>query len=105
MTKSMTAFVRLQGEGEFRPFVWEIRSVNHRYLDMSFKISEQFREIESSLREIVSEYVKRGKIDCSLRYQQDTMLTDIFQINEPALKQMQTALQRIQQTFMEPVAL
>ncbi len=105
MTKSMTAFVRVQGQGEIGQFVWEVRSVNHRYLDTSFKMSDRFRELEAGMREVMSKYLKRGKVDCSLRYQQDSVLPDTLQVNEEVLKQLQKTHQQIQKTFNDPVSL
>ena len=62
MTNSMTAFVQVKN-GDI---VWEIRSVNHRYLDVSFRIPESFRAIETALRAIVKTSISRGKLDCTL---------------------------------------
>lgn len=69
MTKSMTGFARQQGENDQLIVVWECRSVNHRYLDVSFRIPEQLRAVESTLRERVSQVISRGKIDLNLRYE------------------------------------
>ncbi|NNC55001.1 MAG: hypothetical protein HKO07_04675, partial [Pseudomonadales bacterium] len=43
---SMTAFARQQGEAEQAAFAWELRSVNHRYLEPHFKLPESFRSLE-----------------------------------------------------------
>nr|MBA2655854.1 stress-induced protein [Tatlockia sp.] len=57
MTHSMTAFARVQKQLDTGMFCWEIRSVNHRYLDISFRLPESFRFLETSLRSIM-----RGKL-------------------------------------------
>ena len=62
MTSSMTAFVQVKNDD----IIWEIRSVNHRYLDVSFRIPESFRAIETPLRAIVKTNISRGKLDCTL---------------------------------------
>ena len=62
MTNSMTAFAQVKSDD----IIWEIRSVNQRYLDMSFRMPESFRIIETSLREKVKAYISRGKLDCTL---------------------------------------
>ena len=62
MTNSMTAFVQVKNDD----IIWEIRSVNHRYLDVSFRIPESFRAIETPLRAIVKTNISRGKLDCTL---------------------------------------
>jgi uncharacterized protein (TIGR00255 family) len=68
MVCSMTAFARQAGQGEWSHTSWEIRSVNHRYLEISIRLPEELREIEVDVRECVSGSVHRGKIDCVLRY-------------------------------------
>ena len=69
MTSSMTAFARGQVQEDWGSLVWEIRSVNHRYLELHFRLPEQMREIEPGLREILRKQLSRGKIECGLRYQ------------------------------------
>ena len=62
MAKSMTAFARV----ELNNISWEIRSVNQRYLDVSFRMPEPFRSTEITLKNSLRQLVHRGKIDCSL---------------------------------------
>ena len=64
----MTGFARAQGENEHLVIVWECRSVNHRYLDINFRIPEQIRPLENALRERIGKQLKRGKVDCVLKY-------------------------------------
>ena len=69
MTHSMTAFSRQQADSEWGSLTWEIRSVNHRYLEVSIRLPENFRGLESSLREKLRQKLKRGKVDCQLHFQ------------------------------------
>jgi uncharacterized protein (TIGR00255 family) len=68
MLTSMTAFARAENEGDWGNAVWEIRSVNHRYLDVNFKLPECFRQLEQALRGITGDSLSRGKVDCYLKY-------------------------------------
>lgn len=78
MTNSMTGFARAQGENEQLVIVWECRSVNHRYLDINFRIPEQIRSLESAMRERIGKKLKRGKVDCVLKYEiKSTSSTDL----------------------------
>ena len=63
MTKSMTAFAR----SESGHISWEIRSVNHRYLEVGVKVPDAFRSLEIGLRNKLKARLNRGKIDCQLR--------------------------------------
>ena len=67
MVNSMTAFARQSAEGEWGRATWELRSVNHRFLDLSLRLPEDFRALESRIRESASRRLKRGKVDCTLR--------------------------------------
>jgi uncharacterized protein (TIGR00255 family) len=67
LTHSMTGFATSEiSVGNFT-LVWEIRSVNHRYLDAGFRLPEDFRGLEPELRKRAGAAVKRGKVDCTLK--------------------------------------
>lgn len=67
MIYSMTAFARREIKKDWGDAVWEIRSVNQRYLENFFRLPEQFRGLENNLREKLRQNLTRGKIECSLR--------------------------------------
>jgi len=69
MMLSMTAFSRQQLEEDWGSLTWEIRSVNHRYLETSIRLPEMFRSLENPIREEIRKRLNRGKVECSLRYQ------------------------------------
>ncbi|MDY6980721.1 MAG: YicC/YloC family endoribonuclease [Pseudomonadota bacterium] len=69
MVYSMTAFARQRWSGEPGEFSLEIRSVNHRYLDLNLRLPEDLRAFEPLIREQVSERLARGKLDINLRFQ------------------------------------
>ncbi|HEY9182634.1 MAG TPA: YicC/YloC family endoribonuclease, partial [Gammaproteobacteria bacterium] len=56
--------------GSFR-LVWEIRSVNHRFLELGFRLPEDLRAVEPECRDLVASVVKRGKVDCALKVTAD----------------------------------
>lgn len=69
MLQSMTAFARNQQQSAWGNLICEVRSINHRYLDISIYVSDVFRAMEMPIRECIQKFVKRGKIECSIRYQ------------------------------------
>jgi len=83
MIYSMTAFARGQEQGNWGSLVCEIRSINHRYLEASLYLPEALRTLEMSLRELIRERIKRGKIECSLRYQHTNQPEQTIAINVP----------------------
>lgn len=67
MIRSMTAFARCEQDSPFGRLACEIRSVNHRYLDVSLRLPETLRGSETALREQIRSALERGKVECSLR--------------------------------------
>jgi uncharacterized protein (TIGR00255 family) len=64
----MTAFARQEQQTEQGDLIWEIRSVNHRYLELSLRLDERFRSLEMPIRKLFAEKLARGKVDAVLRY-------------------------------------
>lgn len=69
MIKSMTGFGRVEETTEQYKISVEIKSVNHRYLDLSIKLPKKFNSVESALRGILKQYAERGKIDVYINYE------------------------------------
>src|SRR3569832_1882695 len=69
MIHRMTAFARRERATPWGTLVWELRSVNHRYLELAPRLPEELRVIEAPLRERVAAAVQRGEVDCQLRWQ------------------------------------
>ncbi|WP_197737274.1 YicC/YloC family endoribonuclease [Aquicella siphonis] len=65
----MTAFSRVQSQGQWGSLVCEMRSINHRYLEVGIHVPEMFRVLEMPMRELIRQHIKRGKIECVMRYQ------------------------------------
>ncbi|NQZ53357.1 MAG: YicC family protein [Piscirickettsiaceae bacterium] len=74
----MTAFARREEQTDQGSLTWEIRSVNHRYLEVSLRLEEKFRPLEMQIRKRFNDKLGRGKVDAVLRYkapeQQQTTL-------------------------------
>lgn len=68
MIRSMTGYARVETQGPWGRLSWELRSVNHRYFDLSFKSLEEFRAIEGDLRQLAAAKIARGKIEAAMRY-------------------------------------
>ncbi|SBS25479.1 hypothetical protein MSP8887_00210 [Marinomonas spartinae] len=69
MTASMTAFSRQEAVFDWGTISWEVRSVNQRYLEPSFRLPENFRELEFAFRDVLRKKINRGKLECQLRFQ------------------------------------
>jgi len=95
MTRSMTAFARKQGDYPWGTLIWEIRSVNHRYLEPAFRLPEQFRPVETGLRDLLRNTLSRGKIEAQLKYLPSTVSDGQIPVNEVLLGQLGKTLNKV----------
>lgn len=92
MIYSMTAFARQEIKQDWGTAVWEIRSVNQRYLETYFRLPENFRGLENNLREKLRTRLTRGKIECSLRIESAQQIGQL-QLNQALAQQVLQSLQ------------
>ena len=102
MTTSMTAFSRQQTGQDWGTLTWEIRSLNHRYLETSVRLPENLRGLETSVRQAVRNKLGRGKIECQLHFQSSAIVGSEITINNALLEQLVAANRRIQKQLGEP---
>ena len=95
MIYSMTAYARKEVKGDWGSAVWEIRSVNQRYLETYFRLPEQFRGLEPVLRERFRQRLARGKVECSLRFEANQAAQSDLIINEALAEQVIKAANQI----------
>ncbi len=86
MLCSMTGFARVEDVCEQGNVSWELRSVNHRYLEINFRLPEEVRRLEPQLRQHLQKHLARGKVDCVFRYQLAEAQTAALELNEPLLE-------------------
>lgn len=82
MMKSMTGFGRYEAVSEERKIVVEIKSVNHRYSDISVKLPKKLSFLETSIRNCMKDYVSRGKVDVYVTYEDYTESNVCVRYNE-----------------------
>ena len=86
MIKSMTAYGRTEQSGDWGEASCEIRTVNHRYLEMSLRLPEELRFLEQKIRERISGKLKRGKVDCYIRFTHQETTNDALPVNQELLE-------------------
>ncbi|MFP8967931.1 YicC/YloC family endoribonuclease [Pokkaliibacter sp. CJK22405] len=104
MTQSMTAFARTETQQDWGTLVWEIRSVNHRYLEPILRLPDNLRELEMPLREKLRKTLARGKVECTLRFQ-PAAGQDSLNVNEAALQALLDACDQVQTLLPKPTKL
>ena len=105
MTNSMTGFSRCSTEQATASLVWELRTVNHRYLDVIVKLPEDLRGLESAVRKCIAETINRGKVECHLRYKSSETEQSELLINEDYATAILKACQKISKPLHQPSAM
>ncbi|MCH2324037.1 MAG: YicC family protein [Pseudomonadales bacterium] len=93
----MTAFSRQQADKEWGSLIWELRSVNHRYLETSVRLPESFRGLENVIRDTIRKKLNRGKIECQLRFQVVEASQSDLQLNKELIAKLVRANDEINQ--------
>lgn len=103
MIQSMTAFARVQNQGDFGSLVCEMRSINHRYLEISLHLPDMLRVMEMPIRERIRHQLKRGKIECTIRYQLSPKSADsLISLNTSLVKELCQASEKIASNLKNP---
>ncbi len=96
MINSMTAFSRTDSNFTWGSITWELRSVNHRYLEPSFKLPDNLRQLEPNIRDSLRKNLARGKLDCSARITFSSAENTTIEVNEALAKALLAASEKIQ---------
>ncbi len=92
MVLSMTSFARREVETELGSLRWELRSVNHRYLDVSMRMPEELRVLEPKVREAIAARLNRGKVEVGLRFNASSEETRDFSVDREMVKRLVKAM-------------
>lgn len=103
--KSMTAYARGHSTDEACSLEWEIRSVNHRYLDISMHLPNALQNHQNDFKEYIRQLLKRGKLDVRLSYTSLSKDTHAININEPQVQALLTAHHQIETLSQQPHSL
>ena len=99
MIKSMTGFGRCEVSNEKRKITVELKSVNHRYLDVNIRMPKKLNFFESAIRTLLKEYMQRGKVDMFISYEDYSEQTLAVKYNATIAKEYLTYLQQMADEF------
>ncbi len=102
MIRSMTAFGRHGVQQDWGSLHWELRSVNHRYLEVSTRLPEDFRSLEMPIRTLVGKKLGRGKVECNLRFKSAEGQNTEFTLNTELAKKVSQASREIDSLLYNP---
>lgn len=99
MIKSMTGFGRCELARNDRKFTVEIKSVNHRYMDVTIKMPKKLNFFEASIRNLLKEYIQRGKVDVFITYEDYSENTVAVKYNKEIAAEYMQYLNRMAEDF------
>ena len=105
MLNSMTGFARKTAETPFGTMTCEMRAVNHRFLDIQFRLPEGLRSKETELRNHIGASVRRGKVECALYLKKSTATGTELHVNEALVEQLAARACEISRILPETHAL
>lgn len=105
MILSMTGYASHEQTTPNGALTIELRSVNHRYLELQLKLDDHLRVFENNIREQIQSKLGRGKVDCRVYLKQDNAMAQFAAINHQAVKQIADSLQAVSKYFpsVQPV--
>ena len=99
MVKSMTGFGRFEVSEAERKMTVEIKSVNHRYLDLNVKMPKKLNFFETAIRNLLKEYIERGKVDVFITYEDYSENNVCIKYNRDVAKEYLTYIRKMQKEF------
>jgi uncharacterized protein (TIGR00255 family) len=94
MIRSMTGFARRERQFPWGLLAWELRTVNHRFLEIGCRLPEEFRGAEADFRQSIAGAVRRGKVDVSLHFR-PAIATNSLEVDADLLGRLTERAQQI----------
>ncbi|MEA3291244.1 MAG: YicC/YloC family endoribonuclease [Pseudomonadota bacterium] len=101
MTSSMTAFARAEAQPAEGMLVWELRTVNHRYLDINLRLPEELRFLEPRCRELIQSRLGRGRCDGFLKFERARTEPQALDLNHETARALADLLGELATLFPE----
>src|SRR5215510_9081520 len=95
MIRSMTGFARRERQGTWGTLTCELRTVNHRYLEISLRLPDDLRGLDNEVRQLIGAALKRGKVDANLYLKVVPGATQGLELDEALLEQLLAQLGQV----------
>jgi uncharacterized protein (TIGR00255 family) len=100
---SMTGFACQSVETSWGSLLWELKTVNHRFLEVNLRLPDGLKELESAVRLVIQQQVKRGKVDATLKFTPGTDSPYEMVLNEPLLTELAQSSAVLRKFFPDSV--
>jgi len=98
MIRSMTGFARCERPGPWGTLTCELRTVNHRYLEVSLRLPDELKVLDNDIRQLINSALRRGKVDANLYLKSESTTAPTFEINQELVSHLVNKLREVSQT-------
>jgi uncharacterized protein (TIGR00255 family) len=103
--RGMTGYARREWRTDAGGMAWELRTLNHRYLDLSLRMPEDFRRLDAEAREVLAARLRRGKVEASLRLLPGDQQNVRLELDQPLLSELLRAVSEVRRQVPDPGSL
>src|SRR5882724_859758 len=97
MIRSMTGFARRERQGEWGTLTCELRTVNHRYLEVSLRLPDELKTLDGDIRQSINGALRRGKVDANIYLKNTIGIAPTFELNDEAVRHIVEKLRELNQ--------
>jgi len=99
MIRSMTGFARSERQGPWGTLTCELRTVNHRYLEVSLRLPDELKVLDNDIRQLINSALRRGKVDANLYLKSESTTAPTFEINQELVSHLLNKLREVSQSL------
>ncbi len=99
MIRSMTGFARRERQGPWGTLTCELRTVNHRYLEVSSRLPDELKSLDSDLRQAINAALRRGKVDANLYLKNSAGTAPALELNQEVVAHLIATLRELDKTL------
>jgi uncharacterized protein (TIGR00255 family) len=102
MIRSMTGFARRERQGPWGSLACELRTVNHRYLEISLRLPEELRGLDNNVRQTITAALRRGKVDANMYLKNSAGTQRALELEPALLEQLLAQVDQIRTRLRDP---
>jgi uncharacterized protein (TIGR00255 family) len=104
MIRSMTGFARRERQGPWGTLTCELRTVNHRYLEISLRLPDELKALDNEIRQVIAASLRRGKVDANIYLKSSAGAQRSLELDASLLQQVAARIEEVRKLIKDPAA-
>jgi uncharacterized protein (TIGR00255 family) len=104
MIRSMTGFARRERQGPWGTLTCELRTVNHRYLEISLRLPDELKALDNEIRQVITASLRRGKVDANIYLKSSAGAQRSLELDASLLQQVTARIEEVRKLIKDPAA-